>query len=406
MNRNIGEKILTANVIVGALGYFVDIYDLLLFSIVRVSSLKSLGVPEELLLEKGVFLINSQMVGLLVGGLLWGIIGDKKGRVSVLFGSILLYSVANILNAFVTSVEQYGILRFVAGIGLAGELGAAITLVSETLSKENRGYGTSIVAGIGILGAVFAAFIGDRFSWQTAYLIGGGLGLALLGLRVSMFESSLFSNMHSDVRRGDLRMLFYPFDRFKRYLACVLIGIPIWFVVGILMTFSPELAKVLDVQGDIHAGLAIGYGYAGLSLGDIISGFYSQWMKSRKKGVASFLVLTAFLVVVYLFSSQLQVWQFYGLCALLGFGSGYWAVFVTIAAEQFGTNLRSTVATTVPNIVRGTVVLLTSAFQFLKPSFGLQMSALLVGGTSLFFAGIALIGLKETYGKDLNYFEK
>ncbi len=400
-------SVLTTNVVVAALGYFVDIYDLLLFGIVRVASLKDIGVADDQILDQGVFLINMQMVGMLLGGVLWGILGDKRGRISVLFGSIFLYSVANIANAFVTSVEMYGVLRFVAGVGLAGELGAAITLVSETLSKEHRGYGTTIVASVGILGAVVAALIGDYFSWKIAYVIGGLMGLALLVLRVSMTESGLFSAVReTSVKKGDLWMLVYPLSRFAKYLRCILIGVPVWFVVGILVTFSPELASELGVVGPIAAGKSIMYCYIGLALGDFASGLLSQILRTRRKVVASFLALTTFATFYYVFAArEISSFGFYALCALLGFGVGYWAVFVTIAAEQFGTNLRATVTTSVPNFVRGGVLPLTLSFRALSPSYGLLHAALIVGLISIAVASIALWFMEETFGKDLNFNE-
>ena len=400
------RQILNVNVIVSALGYFVDIYDLLLFGIVRVASLKSLGVPEEELLNKGVFLINSQMAGLLTGGVLWGIFGDKKGRLSVLFGSIALYSLANIANAFVTNVEMYGLLRFIAGVGLAGELGAAITLVSETMSKEQRGWGTTVIASVGILGAVVAALIGDHFEWRTAYIIGGVMGLALLVLRVSMYESGMFEDaVKKDCRKGDFTMLFRPWARFAKYIRCIAIGIPVWFVVGILITFSPELAKAIGVLFPISAGKSIMYCYIGLSVGDLASGWLSQLLRSRRKAVGIFLALTTFFIGVYLTSHELSVFEFYSLCVALGFSTGYWAVFVTIAAEQFGTNMRATVTTSVPNFVRGAVVPLTLGFQALKVSYDLRVSAFIVGGVAMAIAFAALWFMAETFGKDLDYLE-
>jgi MFS transporter, putative metabolite:H+ symporter len=402
------KNVLTANVIVSALGYFVDIYDLLLFGIVRVPSLKDLGVANEQLLDKGVFLLNSQMAGLLTGGIIWGILGDKRGRLSVLFGSIFLYSAANIANAFVTNVEMYGLLRFIAGIGLAGELGAAITLVSETLATEFRGYGTTIVASIGILGAVVGALIGDFFTWQTAYLVGGAMGLALLILRVSMFESGMFHSMKkSSIRRGDVRMLLHPRRRFLKYLRCILIGVPIWFVIGILVTFSPELARELGVEGAITAGKSIMWSYIGLACGDLASGWLSQIVRSRRKVLAWFIGLTAVLIAVYVFGRGMITTPalFYGLCVLLGFATGYWAVFVTNAAEQFGTNLRATVTTTAPNFVRGSVVPVTLAFQALKPHTGVLMSALYVGLATIAVAFAALYYMDESFGRNLDYLE-
>ena len=393
-------------ILVASLGYFVDIYDLILFSVIRVKSLKGLGVPDSDLLDVGTMLINSQMFGMLVGGILWGVLGDKKGRISVLFGSIVLYSIANLANGFVTSVPAYAILRFIAGIGLAGELGAGITLVTETMSKENRGYGTMIVAGVGLFGAVAAALIGDHFAWQTSYIIGGVMGLLLLGLRVGLADSGMFKNLKNDgVSRGNIFMLFTNRKRFKKYLSCILIGIPLWFVVGVLVTFSPEFGKELNATEPLSAGTGIMYCYIGIAMGDIVAGFMSQMWRSRKKVMLVFLLLTAVSIVVYLNAEGMTSQQFIWLALFLGFSSGYWATFVTIASEQFGTNLRATVTTTVPNFVRGSLVLATISFTTLKGSMGIINSAMTVGFISLAIALIALYQLKETFGKDLDYLE-
>lgn len=406
------KSVLSVNVVVAALGYFVDIYDLLLFGIVRVASLKDMGVRDDQLLEKGMLLINSQMFGMLVGGVVWGILGDKRGRLSVLFGSILLYSLANMANAFVTTVEAYAILRFIAGLGLAGELGAAITLVAETLPKEKRGYGTTLVASVGIMGAVVAALIGDLFTWKTSYIIGGVMGLALLTLRVSMMESGLFSAVKEDqlLKKGDFLMLFQSRKRFFRYLRCILIGIPVWYVVGILVTFSPEIAKQLEVQGLISAGTSIMYCYMGLALGDLCSGMMSQWLRSRTKTVWIFCSFTLVMCVVYFFSRGISTNTFYLICFCLGLGAGYWAVFVTTAAEQFGTNLRATVTTSVPNFVRGSVVLLTLLFQYFKGYFvehekGLLISAALVGVFTFVIAFASLLKMQESFDHSLDFLE-
>jgi predicted MFS family arabinose efflux permease len=400
------RQLLQVPVIVAALGYFVDIYDLLLFSIVRVPSLKYLGVPEGELLEKGVFLINMQMAGMLIGGILWGVLGDKKGRLSVLFGSIVLYSLANIANGFVTGVEQYAVLRFIAGIGLAGELGAGITLVSEILPKEIRGYGTALVASVGVLGAVLAYFVADLFDWQIAYFIGGGLGLLLLLLRVSVFESGIFKDLkEKPVTRGNFFSLFTSSRQFYKYLNCILIGLPIWFVIGILVTFSPEFGKALGVAAPIKAGKAIMFAYIGLSLGDFSSGFLSQSLGSRRRVVLLFILLTTLFVGIYLFVPVQSELLFYLVCSGLGFSIGYWALFVTIAAEQFGTNLRATVATTVPNFVRGSVNIITPLFLTLGSHYGIITAAGLVGLLTLVIALLALRKLHETFGKDLNFLE-
>jgi len=400
------QTIFSPLVLAGALGYFVDIYDLVLFSILRTSSLKSLGVPDDMILSEGVRLLNWQMSGLLLGGILWGVLGDKRGRLSVLFGSILLYSLANIANAFVHTVDQYAMLRFIAGIGLAGELGAAITLVAEVLPKETRGYGTAVVAGVGLSGAVFAGLVADFLDWQAAYFTGGVLGLLVLITRVRLVESGMFSDTKKkDVRRGDLRMLFNNGARAWRYICCILIGVPIWYVVGILVTFAPEITKALGAVEPISAGRGILFCYAGIALGDLGSGILSQWIGSRKKVVWYGFIAEALLVFGLLFSREFTAAYFYTFCFLLGLATGYWAVFVTMASEQFGTNLRSTVTTTVPNFVRGSVVILSLAFKHFQDSLGLAGSAMAVFTVTIALGIIGLISLEETHSRDLDYLE-
>jgi MFS transporter, putative metabolite:H+ symporter len=416
------RKLFSLPVIVAALGYFVDIYDLLLFSIVRSASLTSLGVPKDELFSQGELLLQIQMAGLLIGGIIWGIMGDKRGRLSVLFGSILLYSLANIANGFVVTVDQYKVLRFIAGIGLAGELGAGITLVSETLPTHLRGYGTAIVATVGVLGAVLANFVAKTFDWQIAYFIGGGLGLVLLLARVSVFESGIFLNTKTkEIPRGNFFDLFANKARFKRFIGCIFIGLPIWYAIGILITFSPEFAKALSITGVDSAGDAVMFSYLGLAAGDFSSGLISQKLGSRKKVVKLFIILTLVFILLYLFSPFKSTEFFYVTCFLLGFSIGYWALFVTVAAEQFGTNLRSTVATSVPNFIRGTVIPLTLLFKFLRDTltehytplvgeveaknYGIIYGALTVGLCTIIIAFIALRAIDETYGRDLNFEE-
>lgn len=393
-------------VLVCALGYFVDIYDLLLFGIVRVPSLIALGVPEDQLMDVGLRLLNFQMAGLLIGGIFWGVLGDKHGRKSVLFGSIFLYSIANIANAFVTNTEQYAWLRLIAGIGLAGELGAAVTLVSEVMSKETRGYGTAIVASVGILGAVAAFQVGDYFDWKIAYIVGGCMGLALLLLRANLLDSEIFDRAkHSDVRRGDFLMLFTRWNLFKKYFGCIAIGVPLWFIVGILVTFSPEITKELGLSG-VSAGRAIMWTYAGAALGDLLAGLMSQWLRSRRKVVLTFLLSTLGFTFAYVNAHGISESGFYTLCFFMGIGVGYWAIFVTVAAEQFGTNMRATVATTAPNFVRGAVIPMTLSFQYLQGSMSLLSSALAVGLVTIAMAFFFAWKMEETFGKDLDYVER
>ncbi|OFV94477.1 MAG: MFS transporter [Acidobacteria bacterium RIFCSPLOWO2_12_FULL_65_11] len=393
-------------ILVAALGYFVDIYDLILFSIVRIPSLRGIGVPEGEILGQGVLLLNMQMGGMLVGGIIWGILGDKRGRLTVLFGSIVLYSLANIANGFVSSVPQYALLRFIAGVGLAGELGAGITLVSEIMPAHSRGYGTMIVATVGVTGAVVASLVGDAFNWRTAYFVGGAMGLALFVLRVGVAESGMFQGLrHAGVVRGDFwSLIARPNTRWK-YVRVVLIGAPIWYVIGILITLSPELGAAMNMATPPNAGRAVMFAYIGLALGDFASGGLSQLIKSRNRVVGLFVGLTTLFIAAYFTIAHLSLTVFYVVCLLLGVAVGYWAVFVTIASEQFGTNIRATVTTTAPNFVRGSLVLLTMAFQALRPLVGIQGSAMIVGAVALAIAYLSLWGLEETYGKDLDYLE-
>ena len=399
------ERSVRIAIIVAALGYFVDIYDLLLFSIVRIQSLKDLGVDESQVKDIGIQLLNMQMFGMLLGGIFWGILGDRKGRISVLLGSILMYSLANILNGFVQTVQQYEILRFVAGIGLAGELGAGVTLVSEIMGKRERGYGTMIVAGIGVLGAVAAALVAGAVHWRTAYFIGGGMGLSLLFLRVGVLESGMFQNQAAHVSRGNMLLLFKSPARIVRYLACILVGLPTWFVVGVLIALSPEFGKEMGVVG-VTAGGAIMATYSGIAVGDFLSGWLSQLWQSRRKVIALFLGLTAAFILAFTLSSGLSLTGFYALCFALGIAVGYWALFVINAAEQFGTNIRATVTTTAPNFVRGAVPLLSLSFLAVPKSYGMMGAAQIVGLGSVVIAVISLLVLRETYGVDLDYVEE
>jgi MFS transporter, putative metabolite:H+ symporter len=413
-NESTLGEILKPAVIVGALGYFVDVYDLILFAIVRGTSLKDLGYSGDQLLQQGIHLLNLQMLGMLLGGIAFGILGDRLGRVALLFSSISIYSVANIANGFAHSVEAYGVWRFIAGFGLAGELGGGITLVSEVLSKEARGYGTMLVAAVGVFGAVIAGLVADHVHWQTAYFIGGGLGLLLLVLRVSVVESGMFKQIKkspAQVARGNFLSLFTDWKRFWKYARCILIGLPNWFVIGILITFSPEISKALQIKGEVNAAHAIAFAYVGITFGGFASGFFSQQLRSRKKILYAFILFTLVAMQAYFHAYGQPEATFYLIVLFLGFGVGYWAVFVAVAAEQFGTNIRATVATTVPNFIRGSVVPITLAFNFLKSyqvggvPVGVVTSAAVVGTVCILIALWALRGLDETYGKDLDYIE-
>ena len=400
------RSILSLTVLVASLGYFVDMFDLLLFPILRQPSLAGLGILGEAQIDVYRHLLNTQMIGMLLGGIFWGVLGDKKGRLSTLFGSIALYSAANICNAFVHSTHSYMLWRFLAGFGLAGELGAAVTLVSETLPTDLRAYGTTLVAAVGIFGTVVACLVGKYLPWRAGYLVGGGLGLILLMMRIGIRESGLFKDLQkSDGTRGDFLSLFTRPERLGRYLRCILIGLPTWFVVAILINLAPEFAVRLGVTGPVGAGTAVAFCYGGITLGSLASGILSQVWGSRKKVVGLFLAGAALGVTAYLTLRGLHPATFYALTALLGIATGYWAVFVTIAAEQFGTNLRSTVTTTVPNFVRGAVPLITGGFIYFKPHLGFVGAAWIVGALCFALASFSLLGLQETHGRNLDFLD-
>ncbi len=403
--NSVSKNILNIVVIVAALGYFVDIYDLILFGVVRVQSLAAIGIPQNQIKDAGVHLINMQMIGMLIGGIVWGILGDKKGRLSALFLTILLYSLANIANGFVQTYQQYEWLRIIAGFGLAGELGIGITLVSEVMTKETRGWGTSIVSGVGIAGAVLAYAFAE-WGWREAYWAGGVLGLLLLGLRVYVHESGMFGKVkEAKVSRGNFISIFLSKEKFLKYIFCILLGVPVWYVIGILVMFSNDLGGYMKVSETINPGKAIMYHYIGASLGSLITGFLSQWLKSRKKSILIALSILTISMVGYFYSFGASAAFFYFIIFVLGLAQGYWAMFVTVASEQFGTNIRSTITTTAPNFVRGSLVLMTLAWNSIAASMGIWNSAIIVGAIVMLLAFISIFNLKETYGKDLDYIE-
>ena len=417
-----------AIVVVAALGYFVDIYDLVLFGVIKAESLKQImiGTSPALQAATGKFLFNMQMIGMLIGGVIWGVLGDKRGRLQVLFGSILLYSLANIANAFVSDISTYAVIRIIAGIGLAGELGAGITLVSEMMSKEKRGYGTMIIVTFGALGAVFASLVGSKgdyfsqiifnltnvqlASWQVAYIIGGLMGFTLLFLRIGTIEPHYFKAIKSknEIKKGSFKLIFSSKPNRIKYLHCILIGIPIWFIIGlIIMNSKDDFGPWVGLK-NIENGTAVMYTYIGLSFGDLISGLLSQVLKSRKKVVFLYLCFTAILTLIFLFFGKgMTATTYYFFCFLLGTGTGYWAIFVTIAAEQFGTNIRSTAANTIPNFVRGSVNVIMLLFSLLLASqLSVGISAFFIGAFFIGLAFYSLSQLKETFGKELDYIEE
>jgi len=407
-NKQIG--ILSLPVLVAALGYFVDVYDLLLFTIVRQPSVMSLGSTAETIIVDSAHIINWQMSGLLIGGILWGVLGDKKGRLKVLFGSIILYSTANILTSFVQTVDQYAYCRFLGGIGLAGELGAGITLVSEMLPKNKRGIGTSLVAGIGLFGAVFAYFTFKvTADWRLCYQIGGVLGLCLLILRVRVAESFMFESAKlANISKGNFLLFFSSYKRFSKYIKAILIGLPTWFVIGVMINYSNKFASTLYGENLIDSGKSVMFAYIGIAVGDLLIGYVSQYFKSRKKALLLFYALSVTGMVLFFSSFNNTDDRMYAICGFLGFSTGYWAIFNTMAAEQFGTNLRATAATTIPNMVRGALPLINFLFlDILQKQMGwtIVQSGIFTGATVMIITLIAFVFTEETYHKDLDYLE-
>jgi MFS family permease len=408
-NKQIG--LFSLPVFVAALGYFVDVYDLLLFTIVRQPSVLAVGSSLETIIVDSAHIINWQMSGLLIGGILWGIIGDKMGRLKVLFGSILLYSVANILTAYVQTVDQYAYCRFIGGIGLAGELGAGITLVSEMLPKNKRGIGTSMVAGIGLFGAVFAYFTFKYTQdWRLCYKIGGGLGFFLLVLRVRVAESFMFESAKlANIKKGNFLMFFSSYKRFSKYIKAILIGLPTWFVIGVMVNYSNKFATGLYGDNLIDSGRSVMYAYVGIAIGDLLIGWVSQYFKSRKKALLLFYAMSILGMFLFFSNFNNNDSRMYAICAFLGFSTGYWAIFNQMAAEQFGTNLRATAATTIPNMVRGALPLINFLFlDILQKMMGwtIVQSGIVTGIIVMGITLIAFVFTEETYHKDLDYLEQ
>ncbi len=397
---------LKLTILVATLGYFVDLFDLILFVLVRVQSLKDLGVAPQNMLRTGAFLLSVQMAGLLIGGVSWGVLGDRRGRLSVLLGSIVLYSFANLANAFVNSVASYALWRFVAGVGLAGELGAGVTIVSELLPQRIRGYGSTLISSVGLLGAVAAAQVAEWVTWRHAYMIGGAIGLCLLALRLGVRESELFTKAKSSAAtRGSWLLMLKRPKLLGRVGLIALVGVPIWFVIGIIGTFTPEFATALGMAPLPKVTSAILCLYVGLCVGDAINGLLSQWLESRRWAVMTALVATAGLLALYPSVARMSLETYYGMCVALGCAVGYWAMFVQIAAELFGTNYRATVTTSVPNLVRGAVIPMTFSFQALLPACGVIGAGLWVGYAVLAVAVMAILSLPETFHRELDYLE-
>ncbi len=407
MARLTTQQRTSLTILVAALGYFVDVFDIQLFGIVRTTSLKSLGLTGDQITSVGAMLLNWQMAGMLLGGILWGILGDKKGRVYVLFGTILLYSVANIANAFVDTIPAYAATRFFSGLGLAGEIGAGVTLASELLPKNIRSYATTIVISFGVMGPIVASFVVEAFDWRTAYIVGGALGIVLLLFRVSVNESGLFAAVKKEthISRGRFFMLFNNRRRLAHYLCCIAIGATTYIGFGILAIFSPEIGTALNIAAPIKASTAMVSYFIGNTLGALLSGLLSQVAKSRKKILAGLLIGGIFIILLTLHAKGMTASAFYILTLITG-ALASWTIFMTTTAEQFGTNLRATATTTAPNFARASIILYTFLIGVMKASFGLLSSIEIIALIGFALAGFALWRLPETFGRDLDFTER
>jgi hypothetical protein len=247
----------------------------------------------------------------------------------------------------------------------------------------------------------------ELFDWRTCYYIGGALGLTLLLLRMQVKESVLFKQVkQAGVKRGDFLMFFNNKERALLYLRCIMIGIPAWYIIGVLVTFSDQFGKEFGIEG-IDPGKAIMYQYMAIAFGDLTAGLLSKLLNSRKKALFVFYgITTLFLGLYFGLRGGGSAQNMYWLCAGLGFGTGFSVIYITMSAEQFGTNLRATAAVTIPNMVRGALPLIIILFKGMRNWTGSYVTgAVLTGALLMLIAVYAAIGIRETYNKELDFVE-
>ena len=402
------QKGVAFSVAVAALGYFVDLYDIVIFGVVRVASLNDLGITGADNTSWGIHLLNLQMVGMLIGGVLWGVLGDKLGRRTALLATIGMYSLANVANGFVTSVEQYAVLRFVAGVGLAGELGMGVTLVAELMPAKYRGYGTTVISFLGLLGALAASYVGVLLPWRMAFIAGGAMGLVVMAARwYGLRESAMFTANRAQARhQGDVRVLFRSGATLGKFLAVIAVGVPIWYISALFVNLAPEYGKALRLAEPLTVAQVLRWQAIGLAIGSAATGLLSEWLASRKKVLYGCFALLIALVAALLGLEGTSVAAYCAVMFVIGLGQGYWTVFITTAAEQFGTNIRATVTTSVPNFVRAMIVPITLGLTAIWDTTGLIGGTVLIGAVVFGLALLALWSLPETYGRDLDYRER
>lgn len=397
------QEILT--VLVVALGYYVDAYDLLVMSAVRKPSLLSLGVPESETLNIGLSLLNYQLVGLMIGGVMWGVIADKYGRKKALFGSILIYSFANIANGYINSVNMYYWLRIIAGFGLAGELGVGISLITENVAKERRTISTAIVSFFGMLGASTGGWFGSIFEWQNCFLIGGFAGLLLLLLRLKVEESVMFNEIKDkNVSKGNIWMIIKNPKTLLTYFFCTLAGAASILFIGVFIQSTPELGKLFNLN--ITAGIALIWYYLGASVSEIIAGLLSKLLKERKAPIYIFYAISLLAITNFCVNVPNSPYFFYLNCLFLGFGLGWWSQLITLSAELFGINVRATAATSIPTFARAWNIPFSNIFKQNIPNLGIVNSAFGIGVIVVSLAIISITMVKETFENDANFIER
>lgn len=410
------EQSIALLILVASLGYFVDAYDLIIASVVRSSAIVELGLaqvgtPEHT--KYAQLFEYVQSAGILLGGIIFGVYSDKKGRKKALYYSIAIYSIANILNGLLSASVPfvgtvYCILRFICGFALAAELSIGIVMISETMKAKHRGYGTMIVVSFGILGAVLAAvlfeFIGIH--WQTLYLIGGIAGVLLLIFRFSVKETNPFLDLENqESERGSWVMIFKNRRLLKILFNAILLGFPIYFFISIPIKFATDYGKELGLT--IKGTIPIIVFYIAMSVSDIIANYLCQLFENRKKVLYFYLGLcTISVFLLHFYPPTTPEQYFYLFSPLMGFASGYWALLITFTNEQIGTNIRSTYTTAVPNVVRSLFIPIQLLLTVLQPTFGTSTSVFYIGVLAVILALLGLYSLKETWGKNLKFIDE
>jgi MFS transporter, putative metabolite:H+ symporter len=381
-------------------GYFIDIFDLVLFSTLRISSFEELKITDPTYWT--VVFFNLQMTGILVGGIFWGKMADIKGRSWSFMGTILVFSIANIINGLTSSLTVYGICRFIAGFGLAGEMGSGIALICEKVPDEKRSLYLGFVSSLGCIGAVLSGWLGDIVYWRYLFIGSGFAGILLTLLRKNLLEPDLFRKTATlNIPRGQWKTLFQSPPDLIRFILLIFLGIPMWYIIGILWSFSTEMTSTIGLN-IFTSGQAILWGYVGVWMGDMLMPFVSQFLKSRIFTIQICLIMML-LGVIYLFQFQPHSLLSFQLTHIfLGFTIGYWAVYATLCGESFGTNIRALTSTSLPSLIRFSSIPMMIIYQYGRDENELNI-ALGMGLTVLCISMITTYFIKDTFQKDIDF---